>query len=145
MVDDAYPYVTGDWCERGTGGGEPHYAIDVAAAYGSEVQSPVDGIAALTTDPRGGRTVAVIFDDANAVISFSHLEMRHVKEGDAVKKGQPVGTVGMTGRTSGPHVHISYGIRSMTRYDISFGRNNYRLTDPKHMFYKMAFDERVEN
>jgi len=143
MIDDPFPYVTGDWCERGTGGGQPHYAIDVAAAFGSDVLSPVDGIAALKTDPLGGRTVAVMYEDA--MISFSHLDKRYVKDGDVVKKGQPVGTVGMTGRTTGPHVHISYGIRSMSRHDITLGRNGFRFTDPKHMFYKMAFDERVEN
>jgi cellulose biosynthesis protein BcsQ/murein DD-endopeptidase MepM/ murein hydrolase activator NlpD len=137
MVNDPYPYVTGDWCERGTGGGQPHYAIDVAAAYGSEVLSPVDGIAVLKTEPAGGRTVAVMFGDE--VISFSHLENRLVKDGDAVKKGMPIGTIGMTGRTSGPHVHVMYGIMSLSRHDINFANKNYRVTDPKYLFYKMAF------
>jgi len=137
MINDPYPYVTGDWCERGTGGGQPHYAIDVAAAYGSEILSPVDGVAALKTEPAGGRTVAVLFGDE--MIAFSHLENRFVKEGDAVKKGMAVGTVGMTGRTSGPHVHITYGIMSMSRHDLNFANKNYRVTDPKYLFYKMAF------
>jgi len=137
MVGDPYPYVTGDWCERGTGGGQPHYAIDVAGAYGSEILSPVDGIAALKTEPAGGRTVAVMF--GNEVISFSHLENRFVKEGDTVKKGMPVGTIGMTGRTSGPHVHVMYGIMSLSRHDINFASKNYRVTDPKYLFYKMSF------
>jgi cellulose biosynthesis protein BcsQ len=140
MVDDAFPYVTGDWCERGTGGGQPHYAIDVAAAYGSEILSPVDGIAAWKNDPNGGRTVAVLFN--GAMISFSHLNQRHVREGDSVRRGQPIGTIGMTGRTTGPHVHISYGIRSMSRHDITFGRGqSFRFTDPKFMYYKMAYGE----
>jgi murein DD-endopeptidase MepM/ murein hydrolase activator NlpD len=142
MIGDPYPYVTGDWCERGMGGNQPHYAIDVAGAYGSEIISPVDGIAALKTDPLGGRTVAVKFDDA--VISFSHLDKRHVKDGDTVKQGMLIGTIGMTGRTSGPHAHISYGIRSLSRHDITFGRDSYRLTDPKHLFYKMAYAESVD-
>ncbi len=142
MVNDPYPYVTGDWCERGTGGGQPHYAIDVAGTYGSEILSPVDGIAALKTEPAGGRTVAVMF--GNEVIAFSHLENRFVKDGDAVKKGMPVGTIGMTGRTSGPHVHVTYGIMSLSRHDINFAQNNYRVTDPKHLFYKMAFGGMVE-
>jgi len=143
MIDDAYPYVTGDWCERGSGGGQPHYAIDVAGAYGSEIISPVDGIAALKQDLLGGRTVAVKFDDA--VIFFSHMDKRYVKDGDTVKKGMPVGTVGLTGRTSGPHAHIGYGIKSMSRHDITFGPNSsYRVTDPKHMFYRKAFAESVE-
>ena len=142
MIGDPYPYVTGDWCERGTGGGQPHYAMDVAAAYGSEIFSPVDGIAALKTEPAGGRTVAVMF--GNEFISFSHLEKRLVEEGDAVKKGMPIGTIGMTGRTSGPHVHIMYGITSLSRHDLTFAKNNYRVTDPKYLFYKMAFGETTE-
>jgi murein DD-endopeptidase MepM/ murein hydrolase activator NlpD len=72
------------------------------------------------------------------------LENRFVKDGDAVKKGMPVGTIGMTGRTSGPHVHVTYGIMSLSRHDISFAQNNYRVTDPKHLFYKMAFGGMVE-
>jgi murein DD-endopeptidase MepM/ murein hydrolase activator NlpD len=142
MVDDPFPYITGDWCERGTAHRQPHYAIDVAAPYGSNVISPVDGIAAQKDDPFGGRTVAVMFDDA--VIFFSHLDQRLVRNGDSVKAGMPIGTIGMTGRTTGPHVHIGYGIKSMSRHDISFGRNNYRITDPKHLFYKMAFAESMD-
>ena len=137
MIDDPYSYVTGDWCERGTGGEQQHYAIDVAGVYGSNVISPVDGIAALKYEPLGGRTVAVMYD--GAMISFSHLDEQYVADGDSVKRGQPVGTVGMTGRTSGPHIHISYGITSMSRHDITFGKNSYRLTDPKYMYYKMAY------
>jgi len=142
MIDDPYPYVTGDWCERGTGGGQPHYAMDVAAAYGSDVLSPVNGIAALKTEPAGGRTVAVMF--GSEVLSFSHLEDRFVKEGDTVVRGMPIGTIGMTGRTSGPHVHIMYGITSLSRHDITFAKNNYRVTDPKYFFYKTAFGEITE-
>jgi len=145
MVDDAYAYVTGDWCERGSGGGQPHYAIDVAGAYGSDVISPVDGIAALKTDALGGRTVGVKFDGDDAVIFFSHLDKRYVEEGDTVTQGMPIGTIGMTGRTSGPHAHIGYGIKSISRHDIMFGKNNgYRVTDPKHLFYRKAFKESVE-
>jgi cellulose biosynthesis protein BcsQ len=142
MVDDEFPYVTGDWCERGTAHRQAHYAMDVAAMYGSNVISPVDGIAAQKNDPLGGRTVAVMFGDA--MISFSHLDQRFVRDGDSVKAGMHIGTVGLTGRTSGPHVHISYGIKSMSRHDITFGRNSYRLTDPKYLFYEMAFAERVD-
>ena len=142
LVNDAYPYVTGDWCERGMGGGQPHYGMDVAGAYGSDVISPVDGKAILKTDNLVGRTVGVAFD--NSIIFFCHLEKRYVKDGDTVKKGEPVGTIGMTGRTSGPHVHIGYGIKSQSRHDISFGKQSYRVSDPKHFFYHMAYVGSVE-
>jgi murein DD-endopeptidase MepM/ murein hydrolase activator NlpD len=142
LVNDAYPYVTGDWCERGMGGGQPHYGMDVAGAYGSDVISPVDGLVVLKTDNLVGRTVGVAFD--NSIIFFCHLEKRYVKDGDTVKKGEPIGTIGMTGRTSGPHVHIGYGIKSQSRHDISFGKQSYRVSDPKHFFYHMAYVGSVE-
>ena len=142
LVDDAYPYVTGDWCERGMGGGQPHYGMDVAGAYGSDVISPVDGQVVLKTDNLVGRTVGVTFDQS--IVFFSHLEKRYVKDGDVVKKGEPIGTIGMTGRTSGPHVHIGYGIKSMSRHDLSFGKQSYRVSDPKHFFYQMAYVESAE-
>ncbi|MDG5813574.1 AAA family ATPase [Chitinispirillales bacterium ANBcel5] len=138
LVRDPFPYVTGDWCERGTGGGQPHYGLDVAAAYGSEIISPIDGKAVLTSNAVAGRTVGVLKDDGS-IIFFSHMGRRYVSSGDTVKAGQALGTIGMTGRTSGPHVHIGYGIPSESRHDMSFGRHNFRVSDPKHFFYKLAF------
>ncbi len=138
FVNTPYPYLTGTWCERGTGGGTPHYGIDVAGPYGSEVISPIAGKAVLKTDNTAGRTVGVLANDGS-IIFFSHLGKRFVKTGDEVKEGMPIGTIGMTGRTSGPHVHIGYGVSSQSRHDISFGRYHFRLTDPKHFFFKQAF------
>ena len=61
---------------------------------------------------------------------FSHLGKRSSRRAIKSEKDRH-GTIGMTGRTSGPHVHIDYGIRSQTNNDVSFGKYNYRLTDPK--------------
>jgi hypothetical protein len=48
LVSDPLAYITGDWCERGTGGGQPHYGIDVATALSEKVFSPMDGEAIAT-------------------------------------------------------------------------------------------------
>ncbi|MDO5577479.1 MAG: AAA family ATPase, partial [Fibrobacter sp.] len=110
LVEDKYAYVTGDWCERGLGGGQPHYGIDVAGSYGAKVYSPIDGKAFLRTNSTMGRSVGIVKNEA--LVCFMHLDERTVKDGQAVKQGQVIGTIGMTGRTSGPHVHIGYGIQS---------------------------------
>ncbi|MFP4012676.1 MAG: AAA family ATPase [Chitinispirillaceae bacterium] len=143
LVEDEHPYITGDWCERGTGGGQPHYGMDVAAPFGTKVISPIDGEAVLKTERTGGRTVGVVND--GAVIFFSHLDKRFVSTGDKVTKGMAIGTIGMTGRTSGPHIHIGYGVKSQSRYDITFGDHNYKVTDPKHFFYRLAFLQSLES
>jgi murein DD-endopeptidase MepM/ murein hydrolase activator NlpD len=136
-VEDRHAYITGDWCERGTGGGSPHYGMDVAGALGTGVVSPIDGTAYLRTGGNAGRTVGIVND--NTVVFFSHLNKRFFRTGQKVKKGEVIGTIGMTGRTSGPHVHIGYGVRSLSRDGISFGGRRFRLTDPKLFFYREVF------
>ena len=45
LVNDNASYITGTWCEYGTGGGRPHLGIDVAAKIGSEIMTPISGTA----------------------------------------------------------------------------------------------------
>jgi cellulose biosynthesis protein BcsQ len=132
LVDDPYAYITGDWCERGTGGGKPHYGIDVAAPYGTGVFSPIDGKAVLHQNEDMGRTIGV--EKNGAIIFFSHCDKRYLKNGDPVSKGQMIATIGMTGRTSGPHSHIGYGIKAPSG-GVAIGKNIYKVTDPKLFFY----------
>lgn len=141
MVDDPYAYVTGDWCERGTGGGQPHYGIDVACNNGALVYAPIDGFAVLSSSSNGGRTLGIINDET--VVFFCHLDKRFFVPGARIKQGQAIGTVGMTGRTSGPHAHIGYGIRSQSAGDMLLGNHRYRVTDPKLFFYREKYLEQV--
>jgi hypothetical protein len=141
MVADEFAYVTGDWCERGTGGGQPHYGIDVAAPRGSRVVAPIGGKVVLHNSRTAGRTLGIVNDDM--VIFFAHLDKRFCNTGDHIKAGEAIGTIGMTGRTSGPHVHIGYGIRSQSRGDFRFGGAYYRVTDPKLFFYREKYLEKV--
>lgn len=141
MVEDPLAYVTGDWCERGTGGGQPHYGIDVAANLGSRIFAPISGKVILSETRLAGRTLGIVNDET--ILFFCHMNKRFFKTGDAVNRGEALGTVGMTGRTSGPHVHIGYGIQSRSRTDMRFGKNTYRVTDPKLFFYREKFFEQV--
>ncbi len=137
VVDDPYAYVTGDWCERGTGGGTPHYGIDVASNLGSEINSPIEGVAISRNSRTAGRMVGVVKE--GMVLFFAHMGKRYVNSGDHIKKGDALGTVGMTGITSGPHVHIGYGLATPSSSAIAFGRRRYKLTDPKLFFYREQY------
>lgn len=144
LVEDEYPVVTGDWCERGTGGGQPHYGMDVAGELGSKIMSPIDGEAVIKEDPTSGRVIGVVKD--KEVVFFCHTDKRFFKSGSRIKAGQPIATIGLTGRTTGPHVHIGYAIRSQSKSDISFGKYRYLVTDPKFFYYRqMYIDGLVEN
>jgi cellulose biosynthesis protein BcsQ len=143
MVKDPYTYITGDWCERGTGGGKPHYGIDVAGAFGSTIVAPVEGIAYIRHSPSAGRTVGIVRE--GSVIFFCHLDKLLVSTGFKVAKGQAIGTIGMSGVTSGPHVHVGYGIKTLSAHGLRFGSTRYEVTDPKLFFYREAFVERLKS
>jgi murein DD-endopeptidase MepM/ murein hydrolase activator NlpD len=138
MVRDTFAYVTGDWCERGFGGGTPHYGIDVAANYGSQILSPFAGTVVIQNSVAAGRVVGIIKD--HMIIFFGHMDKRYIKNGSYVKKGEAVGTVGMTGITTGPHVHVGYGLETPNANGGSvFGSKYYKLTDPKLFFYREQY------
>jgi len=137
LARDPHAYITGDWCERGTGGGQPHYGIDIAATLRSEIITPVEGTVVLRESRSAGRTLGVVTDDM--ALFFAHMDRRYFKTGQTVKRGDVIGTVGMTGVTSGPHIHLGYGVRSARSDGIAFGKYHYKLTDPKLFFYKFTY------
>lgn len=141
MMEDPLAYVTGDWCERGTGGGQPHYGIDVAARLGSKIYAPISGKAVLKTGSLGGRTLGIV--NSETIVYFMHMDKRFFKPGQIINVGDAIGTVGMTGRSSGPHVHIGYGIQSQSRSDMRFNKKYYRVTDPKLFFYREMYFEQI--
>ena len=82
----------------------PHYGIDIAAPKGTPVKAPQAGIIRMVEDLYyTGWTI--ILDHGHGVSStFLHLENTSVKIGEHVEKGDLIGTVGSTGRSTGPHL-----------------------------------------
>jgi murein DD-endopeptidase MepM/ murein hydrolase activator NlpD len=84
-----------------------HSGIDVAAPRGSEIVSPAAGEVVETgSGGASGRFLRVRHGDGT-VSSYAHLDRIEVREGDRIAGGQLLGTVGTTGRTTGPHLHLS--------------------------------------
>lgn len=82
-----------------------HKGLDVAAPNGSEVLSPADGVV-IWTGNRGGYGKCVVIDHGFGVQThYAHLDDYDTKLGARVKRGQLVGRVGNTGRSTGPHLH----------------------------------------
>jgi len=83
----------------------PHYGVDVAAPVGTPVRAPADGIVTLTHPNMYYSGGTLIIDHGHGLSSsFLHLQKIHVKEGQAVKQGDVVATVGATGRVTGAHL-----------------------------------------
>lgn len=82
-----------------------HHGIDIAAAPGTPVKSPAGGVVIKTgVDPRYGLYIDV--DHLNGYRTrFGHLSSILVKKGTELKRGDIIGRVGMTGRTTGNHLH----------------------------------------
>jgi murein DD-endopeptidase MepM/ murein hydrolase activator NlpD len=83
----------------------PHLAVDVAAPEGTPIHAAADGIVGIADDYylEGGFT---LIDHGHGVSTcYLHQSARLVKTGDAVKRGDVIGHVGMTGRATGPHCH----------------------------------------
>jgi biotin carboxyl carrier protein len=105
-----------DFCERRLYNGKVrsrHTGLDYQIGTGTPVNSPADGTVVLAEDQFfSGKTVLV--DHGNGLVSMMfHLGEIAVENGDQVKRGEKIGTVGESGRTTGPHLH--FGTRWQTQ------------------------------
>ena len=83
----------------------PHYGIDIAAKKGTKIKSSATGIVTMAEDDLYYTGGTVIMDHGHGISTiYSHLESLNVKVGDEVLQGDILGTVGSTGRSTGPHL-----------------------------------------
>jgi murein DD-endopeptidase MepM/ murein hydrolase activator NlpD len=89
-----------------TGQGRFHKGVDVKAAYGQTVPS-VAGGTVLTAGTQGGYGLTVVVEhDSGIRTRYAHLSELAVRPGDVVARGQDLGRVGSSGRSTGPHLHF---------------------------------------
>ena len=93
----------------------PHYGLDFAKKKGSPVKAMNNGIVTLSESDLYYTGGTIIFDHGHGISTlYMHMDKIFVKVGDHIKKGDVVGTVGATGRATGPHLDIRlnwYGVR----------------------------------
>lgn len=85
--------------------GSAHSGMDIAAATGTPVRAPASGLVTFADDLylTGG---TVLIDHGYGISSnFLHLSRRDVAVGDRIERGEVLGAVGSTGRSTGPHLH----------------------------------------
>jgi len=84
----------------------PHSGVDIAAPQGTPVLAAADGIVSLVHDDLFFTGVTVMVDHGFGLSSvYAHLDTVAVRPGQAIAKGEPLGTVGASGRATGPHLH----------------------------------------
>ena len=81
----------------------PHYGIDIAAKKGTKIKSSGSGIVTMAEDDLYYTGGTIIMDHGHGISTiYSHLEDIMVNVGDEIKQGDIIGTVGSTGRSTGP-------------------------------------------
>jgi murein DD-endopeptidase MepM/ murein hydrolase activator NlpD len=101
-----------------------HHGIDMAGRVGLKIYATGDGVVKIAEVNRHGYGKEVLINHGFGYTSrYAHLNDILVKPGEEVKRGQVIGTLGSTGRSTGPHLH--YEIRYFNR-----------AIDPMYCFYE---------
>jgi murein DD-endopeptidase MepM/ murein hydrolase activator NlpD len=105
--------VTGSFGERidpFNGEGAFHSGVDIGSSYGARVIAPADGMVTFS-DLLGGYGKAIMIDHGNGISTrYGHLSGFAVTAGQAVHRGDVIGFVGESGRSTGPHLHYEVRI-----------------------------------
>jgi murein DD-endopeptidase MepM/ murein hydrolase activator NlpD len=99
------------WGARRDGGRRKHQGIDIFARKGTPVVAISDGIIVEKAHtPVGGKTLWLRSVNHNWTAYYAHLDKQKVREGQYVRKGQVIGTVGNTGNAKTTPSHLHFGI-----------------------------------
>ena len=83
----------------------PHYGIDIAAKKGTLIKSSGSGVVTMAEDDLYYTGGTIIMDHGHGISTiYSHLENVMVSVGDLINQGDIIGSVGSTGRSTGPHL-----------------------------------------
>lgn len=90
-----------------------HKGIDIAANSGTSIKAAIEGtVSVASQNSEYGKFIKIVNGDVMTV--YAHCQKLEVKEGDKIKIGQTIATVGSTGNSTGPHLHFE--IRLSNRY-----------------------------
>ncbi len=88
-----------------------HEGVDFTVDTGTPVQAAAGGVVVYSQFNASGYGNLIEVDHGNGMVSrYAHLSRALVREGDIVLKGQKIGLVGSTGRSTGPHLHFEIRI-----------------------------------
>jgi murein DD-endopeptidase MepM/ murein hydrolase activator NlpD len=91
-----------------------HPGIDIFGNMGDEVRATAAG-KVLSAEDNGGYGNFILIDHGNQyTTAYGHLLKFRVKEGDHVSRGQVIGLIGDTGRSTGPHLHYEISVDGKT-------------------------------
>jgi murein DD-endopeptidase MepM/ murein hydrolase activator NlpD len=109
-----------------TGQRDFHAGLDISAPVGTRVQAPADGVI-VSAGQKGAYGNSIIVDHGFGVVTrYGHLSGFNVKPGQRVKRGDVIGFVGDTGRSTAPHLHYEVWVREQAQNPIHYILDEYR-------------------
>jgi murein DD-endopeptidase MepM/ murein hydrolase activator NlpD len=84
---------------------ETHLGVDISAPMGSRVMAPADGIIIFSGQRAGYGNMIVIDHKFGMTTRYAHLQRINVQVGQHVSRNEIIGSVGVSGRSTGPHLH----------------------------------------
>lgn len=109
-----------------TGQRDFHPGIDVSTPIGTRVQAPADGLV-VSCGEKGAYGNTIIIDHGFGIVTrYGHLSGFNVKPGQRVHRGEVIGFVGSTGRSTGPHLHYEVWVRDQAQNPIHYILDEYR-------------------
>ena len=85
----------------------PHYGLDFAAKEGTKITAMLDGVVTMAQKDLYYTGGTIIFDHGHGVSTlYMHLKNVLVEKDQKIKQGDVIGTVGKTGRSTGPHLDV---------------------------------------
>lgn len=101
LVTSAFAYRQSPF----TGKREFHKGLDIANQHGSPIVATADGVIAFAGEDGAFGTAIVIDHGYGLHTRYAHLDKNIKDKGDLVNRGEVIGYMGSTGRSTGPHVH----------------------------------------
>jgi murein DD-endopeptidase MepM/ murein hydrolase activator NlpD len=97
-----------------------HEGIDFPAESGTAIVAAASGLVVEAGwHPQYGKIIEI--DHGNGLVSrYAHASQLGVKEGDLVVRGQHIGAVGTTGRSTGPHLHFEVRLNGVPQNPVRF-------------------------
>jgi murein DD-endopeptidase MepM/ murein hydrolase activator NlpD len=109
-----------------TGQRDFHPGIDISTPLGTKVHAPADGIVVFV-GTKGGYGNAIILDHGFGIVTrYAHLDGANVKPGQRMHRGDVIGFVGNTGRSTAPHLHYEVEVRGQAQNPITYILDEYR-------------------
>ncbi len=116
-----------------------HLGVDYAAPTGTPVRSVGDGAVEFAGVQNGfGNVVKVKHQNQTSTV-YAHLSKINVRQGQPISQGQNVGLVGMTGMSTGPHLHFEYRVKGVYQDPQTIARRNDTI--PVTAALKPVFDK----